>query len=294
MIELRDMQLLVALARHKHFARAAADCGISQPAFSMRIRNLETEMDTAIVRRGNRFEGFTEEGEVILRWGRKMLEDAKAMGQEVGSVRGAVSGTLTIGVVPTALAYAAQIPALLRAEYPDVVPRILSATSLQIFQGMEDGTLDAGVTYGEGVPPDMEAPLPLYQERYVLLVPAALAPRAEGAATWAEAAAVPLTLLEPGMQNRRILNGVFAGIGAEPQVVMESNTFTACLAPVVEGVAATIVPEALVEALWLGEETRALPLTKPEESKAICLVTRSGSLATVAALKRVLGAVEAQ
>lgn len=49
------MQLLVALARHRHFARAARDVGISQPAFSMRIRKLEENLGVAIVRRGNRF-----------------------------------------------------------------------------------------------------------------------------------------------------------------------------------------------------------------------------------------------
>ena len=44
MIELKDLMLLTALARHKHFAKAAADCGMSQPAFSMRIRNLEERL----------------------------------------------------------------------------------------------------------------------------------------------------------------------------------------------------------------------------------------------------------
>lgn len=288
MIELRDMQLLVALARHRHFARAASECGISQPAFSMRIRNLEADMQTAIVKRGNRFEGFTEEGEVVLRWARKLLEDAKAMGQEVGSVRGSVAGTLTIGVVPTALAFASDIPAKLRIDHPGIVPRILSASSLQIFQGLEDGSLDAGVTYAEGVPPDMPDQLALYEERYVLIVPQALAPTGQDEITWQDAATLPLTLMEPGMQNRRILNAAFADVGAEPDVIMESNTFTACLAPVVDGSAATIVPEVLVEALWMGETTRALPLIEPSLTQQMCLVSRSGSLPTVTALRRVL------
>ena len=53
MTDLRDMQLLAALARKNHFARAAEECGISQSAFSARIRNLEVEVGAPIVKRGN-------------------------------------------------------------------------------------------------------------------------------------------------------------------------------------------------------------------------------------------------
>ena len=72
MLDLRDLECLSALARHKHFARAAEDCGMSQPAFSMRIRNLEERLETQIVRRGNRFQGLTAEGELVLAHGRAL------------------------------------------------------------------------------------------------------------------------------------------------------------------------------------------------------------------------------
>ena len=92
MIEIRDLQLLSALARHRHFAKAAEECGISQPAFSMRIRNLEDRLGLSIVRRANRFQGLTEEGEMIVRRARRMLDDAKALEQEVEAARGEISG----------------------------------------------------------------------------------------------------------------------------------------------------------------------------------------------------------
>jgi len=57
--DIRDMQLLAALARHRHFARAADDCAISQPALSARIRNMEVELGVPIVQRGYRFQGIT-------------------------------------------------------------------------------------------------------------------------------------------------------------------------------------------------------------------------------------------
>ncbi len=290
MLELRDMQLLLSLARHKHFARAAGVCGISQPAFSMRIRNLEAQLGLSIVKRGNRFQGFTEEGDIVLRWARKITDDARAMEQEILSAKGTISGTLTVGVIPTALAYASRLPAMLAQVHPGIMVRLRSATSLQIQQGIEDGSIDAGITYEDGVSADVLDLLPLYQETYVLVSPRELAPRLTGTATWAEAAALPLSLLIRDMQNRRILDRHFAEMNLHPRVLSENNAFTSSLVMVNEGFTATIVPQALVAALGELENAIALPLVEPELSKSICLVSavRNPGLATVQALQRVL------
>ena len=107
MLDLRDLECLSALARHKHFARAAEECGMSQPAFSMRIRNLEDRLETQIVRRGNRFQGLTAEGEVVLSHGRAILESTRALEEQVRAAKGEVIGRLRLGTIPTANAYAA-------------------------------------------------------------------------------------------------------------------------------------------------------------------------------------------
>ncbi len=290
MIELRDMQLLIALAQHRHFAKAAHACNISQPAFSMRIRNLEDRFGVAIVRRGNRFLGFTEQGEIVVRRARVILEEARALEQEVSAADGQVSGTLTLGVVPTALAHAARLCIRLHGSYPGIVVRIESTTSLLIQQRIDEGSVDAGITYEDSVSRDLMRVEWLYDEGYVLLVPVAMAPRKTGTVTWAEAAALPLSLLDPHMQNRRILDRMFIEIGAQPQVVAETNGFTTSLVMAREGLAATILPRVLVEALGDLAGTVVLPLTGPELTKSICLVTpsRAPGLATVEALRRVL------
>ncbi len=86
MADIRDLQLLVSLSRHKHFSRAADDCGISQPAFSARIRKMEEGFALPLVRRGNTFLGFTREGEVVLKWARKVLADVEGMRQEIDAL----------------------------------------------------------------------------------------------------------------------------------------------------------------------------------------------------------------
>lgn len=290
MIELRDMELLVALARHGHFARAAREVGLSQPALSMRIRKLEDRLGVTVVRRGNRFLGFTEEGTAMVARARSILAEAKAMEAEALSARGTVSGLLVLGVVPTALASAAEVSLRMQAAFPGVLMRIESATSLAIQQGLEDGTIAAGITYADGTSPDLHHTLPLYDERYALLAPAGLVPEGATSLTWAEAAALPLSLLEPQMQNRRILDRTFSDAGAQPRVVFETNAFTTSIIQAKTGRAVTILPQVLIDALGHDPATRVLTLTDPEVTKSICLVSpnRTPVLPQVAALRRLL------
>jgi len=290
MTDLRDMQLLAALARHRHFARAADECGISQPAFSARIRNLENELGTPIVKRGNRFMGFTDEGEIVLKWARQLLADAEGMRQEIEQAKGLLSGRLVIGTVPTAITYAARNLERLREQHPGLVIEIHSAPSSQIWQGLEEFSLDAGITYLEQEIPKSLKTEVLYDERYVLLAPPALAPRTEGTVTWREAAGLPLCLLTKNMRNRRILNEVFEEVGVEPNLIMETNALTAALAQVETGTAATIAPEKLAASLPFSSSAIQLSLVEPEVAKPMCLavVEREPALPAILALAKAL------
>ncbi|MCF6232995.1 MAG: LysR family transcriptional regulator [Rhodobacteraceae bacterium] len=301
MIELRDMQLLSALARHRHFAKAAEECGISQPAFSMRIRKFEDRLGVAVVRRGNRFQGLTGEGELLVARGRIILDEVRALEQEFKAARGEVVGTLVLGVVPTATAFAARLAVHLHSAYPRIVMRIVSASSLSIQQRLEEGTIDAGLTYGDSIGTDQVALETLYEESYVLFAPRAMV-QGRGAGgtggtggtentgiTWAEAAELPLSLLEPGMQNRRILDRMFADLSLTPRVISETNGFIASMVMAREGLAATIVPQVLIAALGDLDGAVVLPLRAPDLSKVICLATpeRAMEMPVVRALKEI-------
>jgi len=89
--DIRDLQMLQALAQRRHFTQAAADCGISQPAFSARIRHLEKMLGVPVVRRGNKFLGFTKDGELLLKWASKILADAEGLRQEMEVSKGELS-----------------------------------------------------------------------------------------------------------------------------------------------------------------------------------------------------------
>ena len=238
MPELRDLELLVSLSRHKNFSHAAADCNISQPAFSTRIRKLEEEFKLPLVRRGNSFLGFTREGEVALKWARKLLADAEGMRQEINALRNNLDGKLTLGVIPTAMPFAARVSSQLRRKHPNLSIEIHSQSTRQITRRLNDFSLDAGIMYFDDADPDIS--VKLYEERYVLIAPQTLASGYKTQVTWAEAAQFPLCLLTPDMRNRQLIDAVFEQVSAVPTVVMEASGFSAVLAQVVSGNAATI------------------------------------------------------
>lgn len=292
-ISLRDLEFLSSLARRRHFAKAAEDCGVSQPAFSMRIRNLEEKVGMPLVNRGNRFQGFTAEGTALVRHARKILDDLKIMEQEFRSARGEITGKLSVGVIPTAIVFASKAVKNLQARHPGIRVRLETASSLAIQQGLEDGEFDAGFTYREGVAGDLFRTDPLYGETYMLLAPASLAPSKSGTATWSEAAELPLCLLVRGMQNRSILDKVFHDLALAPKVVTEASGFIASMVLASEGMSATIVPTPLVESFGQLSGTVALKLVEPDLEKQVCLISRSREtdLPTVDALRAVCAEV---
>lgn len=288
MLDLRDLECLIALTRHRHFAKAADDCGMSQPAFSMRIRHLEERLDTQIVRRGNRFQGLTSEGETIVAHAREILDQVRALEEEVQAARGEIVGSLMLAAIPTASAYAALIASWLRERHPGIRTRIETTTSLGIQQGIDDGRFDAGITYSEGAWPDMLQVEELYKERYVLLIPDRLRTGSDAGITWRDAAAMPLILLEPGMQNRRILDHIFQEVGVHPTVIAETSGFMAAVLMAMEGMGATVLPQVLVDSLKGFQRATPVPLTDPEIEKSVSLVTprRAQSIPVVEALRR--------
>src|ERR1700679_490973 len=100
---IRQMEYLVALAREKHFARAAEVCCVSQPALSAGIRHLEEELGISIVQRGHRYVGLSPEGERILEWAKQTVAAWEGLRQEASIARTELKGTLRFGAIPTTI-----------------------------------------------------------------------------------------------------------------------------------------------------------------------------------------------
>lgn len=269
---IRQLVYLDALARERHFRRAAEACHVSQPTLSAAIAQLEAELGVLIVERGRRFQGFTREGEVVLGHARRILAEADLLKESIAELTQGVSGRVRLGAIPTALPMVAHITAPFSARYPGVSLTVLSLTSAEIQSRIDAFDLDVGLTYLDNEPLERVISKPVYQESYVLLTreDGPLAGRER--ISWAEAGALKLCLLTPDMQNRRIVDGIFRSVGVSPRPAIETNSiFNLCSHAGIEGVS-SIVSTQLLEFFGVPLGTMALPLAEPVAQRTIGLI----------------------
>jgi len=279
---LASLRYLAALDEHKHFGRAAMACHITQPALSNALRALEEEFGTAIVKRGRSFGGFTAEGERVLASAQRMLHERELLQQDLNSVAGKPQGTLTIGAVPTAMPVAARFSAMLHARHPGISPVVLSMSSSELEQGLENLSLDMGLGYTERLAhhsPRLRH-VPQYTEHYFLVRKAGLAQSEQmqigPKMTWAEAAKLPLCLLTREMYNRTIVDKAFLDAGMSIKPVIETNSILTLVLSVAVGDVCSVLPGALIGAVRGYRELEALPLVSPEVRTAIGFMIQGG------------------
>ncbi|WP_251926801.1 LysR substrate-binding domain-containing protein [Larsenimonas salina] len=220
---LRQLHYLVSLAEHRHFARAAEACWVSQPALSADILQLEKELKVTIIKRDRRFQGFTREGERVLVWARQTLNSLDGLRQEAALAQQVSGGHLAIGAVPSALRAISTLAGEYRRTVPDLTVEILSLSTRDIARRLKARELHLAIAYVDPRFSHGFEALPLYEERFVLLASAQSGLPPEHAFTWHELGALPLCLFTKDMQNRRILDRCFENAGVTPHVVVESN-----------------------------------------------------------------------
>jgi DNA-binding transcriptional LysR family regulator len=159
-----------------------------------------------------------------------------------------------------------------RAKHPEVRFTIVSRTSIQVLGMLENLEVDAGLTYVDNEPLGRVNTIPLYHEEYRLLTSASGELGNRDRVTWAEVGKVPLCLLTPDMQNRRIIDGLLRSAGAAPSPTLESNSMIVLFAHVRTGKWASIMPAKLAETLGLTESVRSIPIVEPAVTHAIGLV----------------------
>jgi DNA-binding transcriptional LysR family regulator len=266
------LEFILALARERHFGRAAEGCGVTQPTLSAGVKQLEEQMGVLLVNRGSRFQGFTPEGQRVLEWARRIVGDSRTMREEINSLRHGLSGQLRLAAIPTALAMVAALTTPYREKHPNVQFTIYSRTSIEVLELLDNLEIDAGITYVENEPLGRVSNVPLYREHYRLLTAADAPLGNRDSVSWAEVAQVPLCLLTPDMQNRRIIDRLLKSAGGESRPTLESDSMILLYSHVRTGRWASVMPAKIADTLGLTDTIRAIPITEPEAVQTIGLV----------------------
>jgi len=266
------LEYFLVLAREQHFGRAAVELGVTQPTLSAAIKQLEDQLGVMLVKRGSRFQGLTPEGQRVLEWARRIVGDSRTLKEEMRAARQGLSGHVRIAAIPTALAMVPSITTPFREKHPNVTFSVISCTSLQVLSHLENYDIDIGITYIENEPLGRVVAVPLYSERYQLITAAGSRYSDRDHVTWAEVAELPLCLLTPDMQNRRIINKHLEEAGGRVQPTLESNSMILLFSHIRSGKWASIMPLNLAEVLGFSEPVRAIPITEPDVSHLVGVV----------------------
>lgn len=255
-MDIKQLKFLIALDETRHFGQAAALCHVTQPTLSMRLRNLEQELGLALVNRGQRFEGFTAQGERVLAWSRSVLAAYDGLYAEAAACRGHLVGTLRLGVVPLSSFDPLPLLQRLHSQHPQLCFELSALSSEQILEQLASNRLDLGVSYLERLDNERFESLALGETRMGLLYDPAHFRFDEQPLSWQALTELPLGLLTAGMHFRQSIDHNFHSRGLNPQPLLQTDAVHQLVQAVNGGLCCAIMPlatglEALTERLRL-------------------------------------------
>ena len=269
---LDKLEFMIALARERHFGRAAESCGVAQPTFSQGIQQLEEILNVPLVKRSSRFLGFTPEGECVLVWARRLVGDVQAMRQEIQQMQHGLGPNVRIAAMPSAMPIIASLTAPFQIRHPTVRFTLITRTADEIIKLLHEREIDAGVRYVDGESMDELEEIPLYREEYLLLTTLDGPFGRSDRIAWSQLAGLPLCLFTPNLQHRRIVDGALrrAGVSASPMI--ETDSILALTAHVLTGNSVSVVSSLIVNAIDLSGLLRVVPISEPNVTNTIGLV----------------------
>ena len=168
---LTELRYIVAVARERHFGRAAEACFVSQPTLSAAVKKLEQELEINIFERGKQDISLTAIGEKVVEQAQRVLEEAETLKQISQMGKDQLTGSLSIGAIYTIGPYLLPhiIPEL-RKRAPKMPIVIEENFTVKLLEKLKSGQLDAVIIALPFDEPGV-ATLPLYDEPFVAVLP---------------------------------------------------------------------------------------------------------------------------
>ena len=171
-MELRQLVYAEAVARHRHFTRAAEELHVAQSALSHQIRRLEAELGTELFERTSRRVVPTEAGEAVARHARRVLAELDGIRGEVDELRGLVRGRVSIGaLLPAGEVEVTTLLASFNRAFPAIEVSLREGTAADLRELLEADRLDVAFSLIAGDPPPSLELVQLSEEEVVAAYP---------------------------------------------------------------------------------------------------------------------------
>ncbi|HKQ18023.1 MAG TPA: LysR family transcriptional regulator [Solirubrobacterales bacterium] len=264
-MELRQLRYVEAVARHRHFTRAAEEMHVAQSALSQQVRRLEAELGTELFERTSRRVAPTEAGEAVAARARRVLAEVDGVHEEVDELRGVTRGRISIGaLLPGGDIDVPDLVARFSETHPGIEVGLHEGTAGDMFRRLEEDTVDAAfcLLYGE-LPEGIVSEVLSEDEVVAVFAPGAAPARKQlGVADLKQYAMVAP---RPGSTIKAAVDDRFARAGETLRVSLESGDPFLLRCLVAGGFGAGILPSSLTRREGPPIEVRRLrpPLRLP-------------------------------
>ncbi|TBN42730.1 LysR family transcriptional regulator [Paracoccus subflavus] len=271
-MEFVDLQYFVSIAETGSFTKSALQNNVAQSALSRRVRDIETEMGTALFYRNGRGVVLTEAGETFLTAARAMLAQRESLRQEMRRAAGELDGTVKLAVPPSVgLVLLAPLLRQIRTDHPRIRMRVLEGFSGHVADWLAAGKVDLAVLYKMKASALLGAEHLLFEDMF--LISALDAPRVGGADSvrMADLATEELVLLGVPHGLRVLVEDAAARAGVTLNVAMEVETLPTIYDLVRTGGLRTVLPLAAVKQEVTEGRLIAQRITDPLISRELIL-----------------------
>src|SRR5262245_1174868 len=269
---LRQLRYFDALATHSHFGRAAAACGISQPALSMQIKELEEALGAVLIERGARQVRLTQIGEEAALRVRDILRSVDELGDFARASRDRLAGRLRIGMIPTIAPYLLpQVIRNLTRKHPELDVHVREALTSNLIQELVEGRLDTAIVALPVSEPSLTEVV-LFTEKFLLVRPG----EDEGTPVPSNEMLreMRLLLLEEGHCFRDQALSFCNMQSSLPREVLDASSLSTLVQMVSAGMGVTLIPEMAVAVETRSASVSVARFKDPQPSRTIGMIWR--------------------
>jgi LysR family hydrogen peroxide-inducible transcriptional activator len=275
MITLRQLRYLAALARNRHFGKAAEECAVTQPALSMQIRELERELGVDLIERRPGEIAVTETGIEVARRADHILAATRDL-VDFARHRDVLSGPLKLGIIPTLAPYLLpRVLPLLQARYAALRLDVRETQTDTLVEELSAGALDCLLLAMPVEGADVET-IALFDDRFLLAAPAA-EPLPKRRVTVADVDQRRLILLEEGHCLREQALAFCASKTRDTPAGLGATSLATVMQMVANGYGVTLVPEIAAEVEVRDARVKLTRFAAPEPGRVIGLAFRRTS-----------------
>ncbi|AZT82501.1 LysR family transcriptional regulator [Marinobacter sp. NP-4(2019)] len=285
-IDLRQLNTFLTVADTGSFSRASEKLFVAQPALSRQIRMLEESLNVEVFVRHGRGVVLTAAGELLYERARTLLQSLERTQADVTAVAGEVTGQVTLGLLPTvAHTFSGATIEEYRKRFPQVTLAVKSAMSGTLQQMVLQHRLNLAITYSHHGSQKNLRYRPLIEERFYLISPPDTKVSKLSEITLDEVMDLPLVLPEEKHGLRVRMEKEAAERNKSLNLALEVSAWPMLTDMVRRGLGYTILSSAAVHDMTTRSEVVAIPITSPEISRTLAIVTPMDLPSSVATLK---------